>query len=122
MIFTFWSIVYYADKSVENKLLIKQTSKLLIVAFLIIFGWISYWMIQFNKQFNARIERLKKLTLKVNNIILMYDEYFDYDYEQVKPRCEPINRFTSGSKMTRILIRLIEDNKEFEKDIQKKHE
>ncbi len=48
----------------------------------------------------------------------MYDQYFEYDFTAKNYK----NKFTAGSKMTRIIIRLIEDNKDFRKKIRETYE
>jgi RNase P/RNase MRP subunit p30 len=75
-------------------------------------------MIRFNSSFNTRIARLKELSLELEHIIIMYDKYFDYDYKVKNFK----NKFTAGNKMTRIIIRLIEDNRDFRKKIRETYE
>ena len=103
-------MVYYADvdpdHKTETQIIIRRISYRLILAFGFISWWAMYWMTCFNMSFNGRIERLKTVVLYLENIRIMYDCYFDYDYESQE---QIQNRFMSGNKMTMIIIRLIED-------------
>jgi hypothetical protein len=94
-------------------MIIKETSYKLIAVFVIVLSYVCYSMIRFNSSFNTRIARLKELSLEIEHIIIMYDKYFDYDYKVKNFK----NKFTAGNKMTRIIIRLIEDNRDFRKKI-----